>query len=70
MVGEIEKQAHRCEVEPEDDTKAVKAPYEEGTEVDVDGIVVVVYWIKVVAEQELTELVETIRLVDVRQSRQ
>ena len=69
MVGEIEKQAHRCEVEPEDDTKAVKVLYDEGTEVDVDGIVVVVYWVKEVVEWELTELVETIRLVSVRQSR-
>jgi len=59
-------------VEPEDDMEAVKAAYEEGIEV-VDGVVVAVYWVKpvkVVAEQESTELAEAKRLVVVRQSQQ
>jgi len=56
-------------VEPEDNIEAVKAAYEEGIEV-VDGVVVVVYWVKVVAEQESTELAEAKRLVVVRQSQQ
>ena len=54
-------------MEPEDDMEAVEAAYEEGIEV-VD-CVVVVYWVKVVAEQESTELEEGKRLVVVRQSR-